>query len=251
MTDTRYTRQIILPEIGQAGQEKLKRARVLIIGAGGLGSPAAFYLAAAGVGTLGLCDGDTVELSNLQRQILYSTRDLGRKKVTSAHKTLADINPNMQIIVHDCFAAPEHIAQLISRYDFVLDCTDSYASKFLINDACVTAGKPFCHGGAAQFCGQTTVWLPGIGAPCCRCFFREVPPQRGKQGILGAAAGVIGCLQAAEAVKYITGAGKPLTGALLFYDALEGGFHRVALPKAAPDCPVCGATANCQLSTIN
>ncbi|MCL1951289.1 MAG: HesA/MoeB/ThiF family protein [Oscillospiraceae bacterium] len=241
----RYVRQILLREIGPLGQEKLKNAKVLVIGAGGLGSPAAMYLAAAGVGTLGICDGDAVDRSNLQRQILHSTGRLGQKKTASAQATLADLNPNVQIVTHDCFAGPENIAQIIEGYDFVLDCTDNFESKFLINDACVRAGKPFCHAGIMKFSGQLMTWLPGRGLPCYRCIFREIPPPMStcKQGVLGAAVGVAGCLQAMEAVKFVTGAGTLLTGALLTFDALNGGFRQIALPKAAGDCPVCSVSS--------
>jgi len=238
----RYARQIMLPEIGEAGQQKLKDAKALVIGAGGLGSPAALYLAAAGVGTLGICDGDVVDRSNLQRQILHGTRGLGRKKVTSASETLSDLNPAIQIAIHDCFAGPENILGIIAKYDFVLDCTDSFGAKFLINDACVLAGKAFCHAGVGQFFGQLMTWTPGTRTPCYRCVFRRLPPPQAPQGVMGAAAGVIGCLQAMEAIKYITGAGKLLAGVLLACDALEGGFQRITLPKAAPDCPICGET---------
>ena len=239
----RYSRQILLREIGVEGQEKLKSARILVIGAGGLGSPAAMYLAAAGVGTLGICDGDAVDLSNLQRQILHSTGRLGQNKATSAKATLADINPNIQIITYDCFAGPDTLPQIIENYDFVLDCTDSFESKFLINDTCTRAGKPFCHAGVLQCSGQLMTWLPGRGLPCYRCIFRDLPPLTplAEKGVLGAAVGVVGCLQAMEAIKFITGAGRLTTGALLIVDALEGDFRQIALPKATRDCPVCGA----------
>ena len=237
----RYSRHILLREIGPLGQEKLKNARVLVIGAGGLGSPAAMYLAAAGVGTLGICDGDAVDRSNLQRQIIHTTSRLGQKKAMSAQATLADLNPNIQILAYDCFAGPENIPQIMENYDFILECTDNFDSKFLINDACVRAGKPFCHAGVMKFSGQLMTWLPGRGFPCYRCIFREIPPPMAtcKQGVLGAAVGVIGCLQAMEAVKFITGAGRLMTGTLLTFDTLEGDFRQIALPKAAPDCPVC------------
>jgi molybdopterin/thiamine biosynthesis adenylyltransferase len=244
----RYARQIILREIGAAGQQRLKNAKVLVVGAGGLGSPAALYLAAAGVGTLGVCDGDAVERSNLQRQILHGTRNLGQKKTLSASETLTELNPNVRIVTHDCFAEPENILEIIAGYDFVLDGTDSFAAKFLINDACVLAGKAFCHAGISQFFGQLMTWAPGANArgtrtPCYRCVFRKIPPPMAtcRQGVMGAAVGVVASLQAMEAIKYITGAGELLVGALLAYDALGGVFQRVALPEAAPDCPVCGA----------
>ncbi|MDR2687889.1 MAG: HesA/MoeB/ThiF family protein [Oscillospiraceae bacterium] len=237
----RYSRQILLREIGAQGQEKLKRAKALVIGAGGLGSPAAMYLAAAGVGALGICDGDRVDRSNLQRQILHGTGRIGKKKTASAQETLAAVNPNVQVVVHDCFAGPENIARIIESYEFVLDCTDSFEAKFLINDACVRAGKPFCHAGIFQLHGQLMTWLPGRGLPCYRCVFRDAPPPTpaADKGVLGAAVGVIGCLQAMEAIKYITGAGRLTTGALLTFNAIQGDFRQIALPEAARDCPVC------------
>lgn len=237
----RYARQILLREIGQEGQEKLKNARVLVIGAGGLGSPAAMYLAAAGVGVLGICDGDAVELSNLQRQILHGTDRVGQQKTASAQATLAQLNPNVQIVTHNHYIDSENIRQMLQSYDFVLDCTDSFGAKFLINDACVRARKPFCHAGVRQFHGQLMTWLPGRDLPCYRCVFREAPPPEPPEakGVVGAAVGVVGCMQAMEAIKCITGAGRPVAGALLVFDALEGDFRQIALPKAAHDCPVC------------
>ncbi|MCL2494267.1 MAG: HesA/MoeB/ThiF family protein [Oscillospiraceae bacterium] len=237
----RYARQISLCEIGPEGQEKLKASKCLVIGAGGLGSPAALYLAAAGVGTLGLCDGDAVERTNLQRQLLHNTGRIGQKKTASARETLASLNPNARIILHDRFAAPGNIDEMIAGYDFVLDCTDSFEAKFLINDACVRAGKPFCHAGVLRFQGQLMTWLPGLGFPCYRCVFREIPPKpAADRGVVGAAVGVVGCLQAMEAIKYVTGAGRSLAGVLLSFDALRGDFRQIALPEAARDCSVCG-----------
>ena len=247
MTETeqaRYARQTMLRELGQAGQQKLKDARVLLVGAGGLGSPAALYLAAAGVGTLGVCDGDTVEPSNLNRQIMHNTNRLGFPKADSAHDTLVALNSDIRVLAHAQFLTPETIGQAIAGYDFILDCTDSFEAKFMINDACVRARKPFCHAGISQWSGQLMTWRPGVGAPCFRCVFRDPPaavaPE--ERGVIGAAVGVIGSLQAMEAIKYITGAGELLLGTLLSYDALYGEFLRVKLPGAARDCPACAAS---------
>ncbi len=239
----RYARQLCMPEIGPAGQEKLLGSKVLVIGAGGLGSPAAFYLAAAGVGTIGLADSDRVELSNLQRQILHSTRTLGVPKADSAAETLRALNPDVHTVCHGVFVGPDNIDALIAPYDFVLECTDSFDAKYLINDACVRAGKPFCHGAVIRFFGQVMTWIPGRGA-CYRCAFRRPPdperaPDAKKLGVLGAVPGVIGCLQALEAVKYLTGAGEPLCGRLLSFDALEMDFETIDIP-CNPDCPACG-----------
>ena len=231
-----------MPEIGPEGQERLLRSKVLVIGAGGLGSPAALYLAAAGVGTVGLADGDRVELSNLQRQILHSTETLGAEKVGSAAERLRALNPDV-VICHPVFVAEDTIGALIAPYDFVLDCTDSLETKYLINDACVRAGKPFCHGAAALFTGQIMTFVPGRG-PCYRCAFRQAPapgaaPDAGKSGVIGAVPGVIGSLQAMETIKYLTGAGTLLTGRLLCFDGLTMNFVTVELPPD-PDCPACG-----------
>ncbi|MCL2107535.1 MAG: HesA/MoeB/ThiF family protein [Oscillospiraceae bacterium] len=235
----RYARQLMLPELNTPGQERLQAARVLLIGAGGLASPAALYLAAAGVGVVGLADGDSVERSNLQRQILHATPDLGRFKVESARETLEKLNPHVAVPIHRLYATPETIAPLIAGYDFVLDCTDNYDSKFLINDACVRAEKAFCHAGISGFRGQLMTWLPG-GAPCFRCVFGQPPPDAPRPGVMGAAVGVIGSLQAMEAIKYIAGIGTLCVGGLLTYDALSGEFRRISLPRDA-SCAACGA----------
>ena len=239
----RYSRQLCIPEIGPEGQEKLLSSKVLIIGAGGLGSPAAFYLAAAGVGTIGLADSDVVDLSNLQRQILHSTETLGVLKVESAAERLHALNPDVQIVSCPVFVGEDNIEELISPYDFVVECTDSFEAKYLINDACVRLEKPFCHGAVIRFFGQIMTYLPGKG-PCYRCAFRQAPdpakaPDPKKLGVIGAVPGVIGCLQAMEAIKYLTGAGELLTGRLLNFDALEMDFEIIEVPPD-PDCPVCG-----------
>lgn len=240
---TRYSRHFPVPEIGREGQEKLLGSRVLIIGAGGLGSPAALYLAAAGVGTLGIVDSDEVELSNLQRQLLHGTSDLGRAKVDSAADSLHALNPGVRVIPIRLKVDEENLPALLADYDFVLECTDIFEAKFLINDACVHAGKPFCHGSVIRFYGQLLTWVPGQG-PCYRCVFRQ-PPAPGdalaahEAGVLGASAGVIGCLQAVEAVKYLLGTGELLTGCLLTVDLLYMEFQKIPLLKD-PDCPACG-----------
>lgn len=240
---TRYSRQLCMPEIGPAGQEKLLKSSVLIIGAGGLGSPVALYLAAAGVGTIGLADCDAVDLSNLQRQILHGTDTLGVPKVDSAAARLRALNPDVHVQPYPVLVNDNNIASLIAPYDFVVECTDSFDAKYLINDACVRTGKPFCHGAVIRFYGQVMTVLPGTSA-CYRCAFRQPPdpekaPDARKLGVLGAVPGVIGCLQALEAIKYLTGAGDLLTNQLLTFDALSMDFETVELTKS-PDCPVCG-----------
>lgn len=240
----RYSRHIILKEIGVKGQKKLLNARVLIIGAGGLGAPAALYLAAAGVGTIGIVDADKVDLSNLQRQIIHATSDVGKLKVESAKETMQNINPDVNVITYHEFVNSGNIADLIKDYDFILDGTDNFPAKFLINDACVMSHKPYSHAGIIRFKGQLMTIIPGE-SPCYRCVFKDMPPKDAvptcrQAGVIGAVAGVIGSLQALEAVKYITGVGKLLTGSLLTFDALEMNFHKISLPKRNNNCAVCG-----------
>ncbi len=240
----RYSRHIILKEIGVKGQKKLLNAKVLIIGAGGLGAPAALYLAAAGVGTIGIADADEVDLSNLQRQVIHTTADIGKPKVESARETMEAINPDVKVVTYHEFIASDNILDLIRDYDFILDGTDNFPAKFLINDACVMAKKAFCHAGIIRFKGQLMTYVPGQG-PCYRCVFKNPPPKDAvptckQAGVIGAMAGVIGCLQAMEAIKYLTGAGELLTGKLLTYDALTNSFHTIKLPGRVPGCPVCG-----------
>ena len=240
----RYSRQIRLAEIGIAGQKKLAAGSVLVIGAGGLGSPAAMYLAAAGVGRIGIADGDAVDLSNLQRQILHSEADLGRPKVESAADTLHGINSGVRIDAHHVLVTLENIAGLVNDYDIVLDCTDNFESKFMINDGCVSAGKPFVHAGIAGFTGQLMTVIPHETS-CYRCIFEE-PPEAGsvptcsQTGVLGGTAGVIGTLQALEAIKFLTGAGELLTGRMLTFDGLTTKFRTVPFPNRREDCPACG-----------
>lgn len=239
----RYSRHIILQEVGVKGQKKLINASVLIIGAGGLGAPAALYLAAAGVGTIGIVDADEVDLSNLQRQVIHTTNDVGKAKVKSAAETMEAINPDVTVKTYRTFVDSTNIMDLIKDYDFIIDGTDNFPAKFLINDACVMAGKPFSHAGIIRFKGQLMTYVPGEG-PCYRCVFKNPPPKDAvptckQAGVIGAMGGVIGSLQAMEAIKYIIGKGELLTGKLLTYDALKMEFHTIKLPKDH-HCAVCG-----------
>lgn len=239
----RYSRHIILQEVGVKGQKKLLNAKVLIIGAGGLGAPAALYLAAAGVGTIGIVDADEVDLSNLQRQVIHTTNDLGKAKVKSAAETMQAINPDVTVNTYRMFVDSTNILDLVKEYDFVIDGTDNFPAKFLINDACVMAKKPFSHAGIIRFKGQLMTYVPGEG-PCYRCVFKNPPPKDAvptckQAGVIGAMGGVIGSLQAMEAVKYIIGKGDLLTGKLLTYDALKMDFHAIKLPRDCK-CAVCG-----------
>ncbi|BBB91924.1 HesA/MoeB/ThiF family protein [Methylomusa anaerophila] len=241
----RYARHIILKEVGVRGQQKLLASKVLIIGTGGLGAPAAMFLAAAGVGTIGLADGDAVELANLQRQIIHLTKDIGKAKVLSAQETINEINPDVKVIMYQKAADASNVVDIIKDrdYDFIIDGTDNFPAKFLINDACVITGKPFSHGGIIRFQGQTLTYIPGQG-PCYRCIFHAPPPPDAvptckQAGVLGVMGGVIGTIQATEAIKYILGVGELLNGYVLTYDALEMNFRKVKLPRDS-NCPVCG-----------
>lgn len=239
-----YSRHIILKEIGPEGLEKLFRAKVLIIGAGGLGSPAAMYLAAAGIGTIGIVDSDKVDLSNLQRQILHTVDDIGKEKSKSAEEKIRGLNPDVEVRAYNMYVDAENIMDLIKDYDFIIDATDNFQSKFLINDACVLSKKPYVHGGVIQFKGQLMTYVPGKG-PCYRCVFKNPPPVGAvptaeQAGVIGALCGVIGSLQALEVLKYFTGAGELLTGILLTCDGITMEFRKVKLPKRTPDCAVCG-----------
>ncbi|MBR1751830.1 MAG: molybdopterin-synthase adenylyltransferase MoeB [Ruminococcus sp.] len=240
----RYSRHIILKEVGVKGQKKLLNAKVLIIGAGGLGAPAAMYLAAAGVGTIGIADPDRVDLSNLQRQIIHATKDIGKEKVQSAKETLEDMNPDVTVNTYHMFINSKNISDIIRDYDFIIDGTDNFSAKFLINDACVMAGKPFSHAGILRFNGQLMTYVPGQG-PCYRCIFKEPPPKDAvpsckQAGVIGAMGGIIGSLQALEAIKYIIGKGDLLTGYLLTFDALTMEWRKVKLPSDTHKCDVCG-----------
>lgn len=239
----RYSRQILLKQVGGKGQEKLLASRVLIVGAGGLGSPAALYLAAAGVGTIGLIDGDDVDITNLQRQIAHFTSDLGTPKVRSAAEKLRAINPSVSVETYHELAAAHNILDIVHRYDFVIDGTDNFPAKFLINDACVFAGVPFSHAGILRFDGQMFTVIPRRTA-CYRCLFGGPPPPGmvpscSQAGVLGGVAGVIGCLQATEALKYLLGVGELLTDRMLVFDALGMSFREVKFKRNAR-CPICG-----------
>lgn len=239
----RYSRHIILKEIGVKGQKKLMKGSVLIIGAGGLGAPAALYLAAAGVGKIGIVDADVVDLSNLQRQVIHTTADVGKPKVESAAETMKAINPDVEVVTYHEFISSANIMDIIKDYDFVLDGTDNFPAKFLINDACVMADKPFSHAGILRFKGQLMTVIPHK-SPCYRCVFKTMPPKDAiptckQAGVIGAMAGVIGSLQALEAIKFLTGAGELLTGKLLTFDALTMKFHTVKLPPRGDGCAVC------------
>ncbi|MBI1388445.1 MAG: molybdopterin-synthase adenylyltransferase MoeB [bacterium] len=239
----RYSRHIILPQVGGKGQKKLLAARALVIGAGGLGSPALYYLAAAGVGTLGVVDDDVADLSNLQRQIIHASDDVGRAKTQSAAEKIARLNPDVTVVQHRLRLDSGNIMDVIAGYDVVLDGTDNFPARFLINDACVMAEKPLIHAGIFRFEGQAMTIVPGAG-PCYRCVFPEPPPPGmvpscQEAGVLGCIAGVMGTIQATEAIKVILGLGEPLIGKMLTFDALEMNFRKIAIPRAA-DCPVCG-----------
>lgn len=238
----RYSRNILLKGIGLEGQEKLLNSAVLLVGAGGLGSPAAYYLAAAGVGRIGLLDGDTVSLSNLQRQILHGTQDLGRPKAESGRDKLLGIDPRLNIEAIVGRLTKENAVDIVSGFDIVLDCTDNFNSRFILNDTCLGLNKPFVYGGVLEFTGQLMTIVPAKG-PCFRCFYRDEPradiPGTPELGILGAVAGIIGTLQACEAIKYITGIGGLLAGRLLTYDCLTASFIDVQLDRD-PSCPSCG-----------
>lgn len=238
----RYSRHIILPQVGGKGQRKLLEGSVLLIGAGGLGSPAALYLAAAGVGKLGIVDFDTVDLSNLQRQVLHHTHDVGRPKVASAADTIRDINPDVNVVPYTTAINSENIMDIITDYDVVLDGSDNFATRYLINDACVMASKPNVHGSVFNFEGQATVFMPHEG--CYRCLYPNPPPPGlvpncQEAGVLGVLPGIIGLIQATEAIKIILGIGETLAGRLLLFDALSMEFRQVKL-RHNPDCPMCG-----------
>jgi molybdopterin/thiamine biosynthesis adenylyltransferase/rhodanese-related sulfurtransferase len=240
---TRYSRHFLLPEVGEAGQAKLLDARVLLIGAGGLGSPSAFYLAAAGVGTLGLVDHDVVDVSNLQRQILHTNDRVGVPKIESARQTLTALNPDVNVIGYQERLSSENIMAMIRDYDVIVDGCDNFPTRYLVNDACVMTGKPNVHGSIFQFEGQASVFYPGRG-PCYRCLFPEPPPPGAapscqEAGVLGVLPGLVGCVQALETIKLLLGIGRPLIGRMVYFDTLsmELRLHKL---RRDPSCPVCG-----------
>lgn len=238
----RYSRHILLEGFGKEGQQKLSQSKVLIIGAGGLGSPNALYLAAAGVGTIGIADADVVSLSNLQRQVIHFTEDINKPKVESAAEKMQRINPDVNVITHPCFLTEDNALEMMADYDFILDCTDSFASKYLINDACLLAGKPFCAGGVVKYGAQVMTHVPG--SACYRCLFPEPPAENDVEtcstvGVLGSVVGIMGSIQATEAIKYLTGIGELLTDKLLMVDALTMTFNTMQFSRNT-DCPLCG-----------
>jgi sulfur-carrier protein adenylyltransferase/sulfurtransferase len=239
----RYARHFALPEVGVEGQSKLAAAHVALVGAGGLGSPAALYLAAAGVGTLGLIDFDEVDATNLQRQILHGTGDIGRAKIDSAAETLAELNPHVKVVRHPVRLSSQNALEILGDYDVIVDGTDNFPTRYLVNDACVLLGKPNVYGSILRWDGQVSVFAAPDG-PCYRCLFREPPPPGlvpncAEGGVLGVLPGIIGSLQALETIKYILGVGEGLVGRLLIFDALELSWREVRiLPN--PECPVCG-----------
>ena len=238
----RYSRHLIIPDVAMAGQQRLMNAKVLCVGAGGLGSPALMYLAAAGVGTLGIAEFDTVDESNLQRQIIHGQSDIGKSKAQSAKESIAEINPYVQVNVHEMRLDVSNVMELFSQYDLIVDGTDNFATRYLVNDACVLLGKPYVWGSIYRFDGQASVFWAEYG-PCYRCLYPEPPPPGmvpscAEGGVLGVLCASIGSIQTTEAIKLITGIGEPLIGSLMVYDALEMSFRKIRVRKD-PNCPIC------------
>ena len=245
-TNPRYARHLVMPEVGPEGQAKLERAKVLFIGAGGLGSPALLYLAAAGIGTIGIVDFDVVDLSNLQRQVVHNESRIGMKKTESAAQTIRALNPEVEVVAHDEMLTDDNVDRLIAGYDLVIDGTDTFETRYTLNDAAVRAAIPVVHASVFRFEGQLTVFVPFEG-PCYRCLYPTPPPPElapgcSVAGVLGVVPGVMGLLQATEAIKLILGLGDPLVGRLLIWDALDGTFSEVKL-RRDPSCPACGTQA--------
>jgi molybdopterin/thiamine biosynthesis adenylyltransferase/rhodanese-related sulfurtransferase len=240
----RYSRHLILPEVGMAGQKRIRSTSVLCIGAGGLGSPIAMYLAAAGVGKLGILDFDKVDFSNLQRQIIHGTKDVGRPKTESAKETILGINPNTEVVIHETRISSENAMDIISKYDIVVDGTDNFPTRYLTNDACVLLKKPNVYGSIFRFEGQASVFAPHLGGPCYRCLYPEPPPPGmvpscAEGGVLGVLPGIVGTIQATEILKLALGRGSSLTGRLLLFNALDMKFRELKL-RRDPKCPICG-----------
>jgi adenylyltransferase/sulfurtransferase len=240
----RYSRHIIMDGVGPSGQSALLGSSVLVLGAGGLGSPVIQYLAAAGVGTLGIADDDIVERSNLQRQVIHGDADIGRPKVESARAFVERLNPDIDVTTHETRVAPSNVDRLIEDYDFVVDGSDNFQTRYLVNDACTLQGVPFAHGAIFRFEGQVTTFTSEPESPCYRCMFPEAPPEGmvpdcATAGVLGVLPGTVGCIQATETVKYLIDHGRLLDGRMIFYDALDMTFDEVTIRKN-PDCPVCG-----------
>jgi adenylyltransferase/sulfurtransferase len=242
----RYSRHLIIPDVGMTGQKRLKNAKVLCVGAGGLGSPALLYLAAAGVGTLGVIDFDVVDESNLQRQIIHGQSDVGRPKALSARDSIKEVNPYVTVIVHDEALTNDNVMQIFSGYDLIVDGTDNFATRYMVNDACVLLGKPYVWGSIYRFDGQASVFWSEYG-PCYRCLYPEPPPPGmvpscAEGGVLGVLCASIGSIQVTEAIKVLTGIGEPLVGRLMIYDALEMSYRTLNIKKD-PDCAICGENA--------
>ncbi|PSQ57213.1 MAG: adenylyltransferase [Halobacteriales archaeon SW_9_67_25] len=240
----RYSRHIIMDDVGPDGQARLLDGAVLVVGAGGLGAPVIQYLAAAGVGTLGVVDDDIVERSNLQRQVIHGTDDIGRPKVDSASEFVADLNPSIDVVPHHERLSPDTIEGFLAEYDFLVDASDNFQTRYLVNDACTLAGVPFSHGAIFRFEGQVTTFPRAADSPCYRCLFPEAPPEGtvpdcATTGVLGVLPGTVGAVQATETVKHFLGVGDLLDGRMVFYDALDMSFEEVPVRKN-PDCPVCG-----------
>ena len=240
----RYSRNFVLSEIGIPGQRKLLDSKVLVIGAGAIGGVALMYLAAAGVGTIGISDYDEVDLTNLQRQIIHTTKSLGASKLESAKARILEINPDINVVLINEKITVDNVSETILNYDFILDCTDRFESKFLINDACVLGGKPYVHAGVVRFGGQVMTYVPDRG-PCLRCILENVPSPEDivtceQAGVLGSVTGIIGSIQATEAIKYLVDAGELLTGRVLYVDGLGMRFKELSMPEANSECPVCG-----------
>ena len=241
---SRYSRHLILPEVGMAGQKKLKATSVLCIGTGGLGSPIAMYLAAAGIGKIGIVDFDVVDYSNLQRQIIHGTADVDRPKVQSGKETLNSINPEVEVVIHETMLTSENALDIIEPYDIVVDGTDNFPTRYLTNDACVLLKKPNVYGSIFRFEGQASVFAPELGGPCYRCLYPEPPPPGmvpscAEGGVLGVLPGIIGCIQATEIIKLALGKGEPLINRLMLYSALDMSFRELKL-RRDPKCPICG-----------
>jgi adenylyltransferase/sulfurtransferase len=240
----RYSRHVIMDGVGPEGQKRLLEADVLVVGAGGLGSPVIQYLAAAGVGTLGIVDDDVVERSNLQRQVVHGDADVGRSKVDSAREFVEALNPDVSVETHETRLAPENVESFLAEYDLVVDGSDNFPTRYLVNDACTLAGVPFCHGAILRFEGQVTTFEATDDGPCYRCLFPEAPepgtvPDCATAGVLGVLPGTVGCIQATEAVKLLVGYGETLDGRMVFYDAADMTFEEIPVDPR-PDCPVCG-----------
>jgi len=239
----RYSRHLIIPDVGMAGQKRLKNAKVLVVGAGGLGSPALLYLAAAGVGTLGIVDHDVVDLSNLQRQILHNNERIGVPKVESARIAIESLNPDVRVVAHQERLSSDNVMEIFKQYDIIVDGCDNFPTRYLVNDACVMLGKPNVHGSIFQFEGMASVFAPGRG-PCYRCLFPEPPPPGAvpscaEAGVLGVLPGIIGCVQALEAIKLILGQGTPLIGRMMHFETLSNEVRMLKL-RRDPKCVVCG-----------